>query len=118
MAITREQIKEQRKSLRKAERKAHRKERWVWRGKKALVAAVVFLFFIGLVAVDGSYAELMQKDGALTLQVRRLNEQMIRISCFGFTREVDMLELKARWEKRMEELEKEWNHKIFGILNV
>lgn len=118
MATTRLQIREQKKKLRKAERKAHRKERWIWRGQKALVAAIIFLFFVGLAAVDGSYAELMQKDVALTLQVRRLDERNIRVSCFGMTREVDLVELRALWEKRLTEAKKELDHKIFGTLTV
>ena len=118
MEKTRVQSREQKKRLRKAERKAHNKDRWVWRGKKALVAAVVFLFFIGLAAVDGSYAALMQRDGALTLQVRRLDERNIRVSCFGMTREVDLVELRTLWEERLTEAKKELDHKIFGTLTV
>lgn len=118
MSTTREQIKVQRRALRKAERKAHRRERWVWRGQKALVAMIVFLFFVGLAAVDGSYAELMQQDGALTLQVRRMDDRNIRVSCFGMTRELDLVELRALWEKRLTEAKKELDHKIFGTLTV
>ena len=118
MTTTRKQIREQKKKLRKAERKAHRKQRWVWRGKKAMVACVVFLFVVGLAAVDGAYAALMQQDGALTLQVRRLDERSIRVSGFGMTREVDLVELRALWEKRLTEAKKELDHKIFGTLTV
>ena len=116
--MTRKQLREQKKSMRKAERKASRKQRWAWRGKKALIAAIVFLFFVGLAAVDGSYAALMQQDGALTLQIRRLDERNIRVSCFGMTREVDLVELRALWEKRLTEAKKELDHKIFGTLTV
>lgn len=118
MTATRKKIRDQKKTLRKTERKARRRERWAWRGKKALVATVVFLFFMGLAAVDGSYAALMQQDGALTLQVRRLDERNIRVSCFGMTREVDLVELRALWEKRLTEAKKELDHKVFGTLTV
>ena len=118
MTSTRKQIREQKKVISKSERKTRRRERWAWRGKKALIAAVVFLFFVGLAAVDGSYAELMQQDGALTLQVRRMDERNIRVSCFGMTREVDLVELRALWEKRLTEAKKELDHKIFGTLTV
>lgn len=98
--------------------KKTRREKWIWRGKKLALFLIVFLFLVGLAAVDGSYADMMHKDGSLTLQVKRVDENCISLSLFGQTREVNLLELEQRWNSWLIEAQQEFRRIVFDEVVV
>lgn len=67
--------------------------------KKLLVFIMVFLAVYGFVAVDESYSDMMDKDGQVGLDVRRVNSEYITVSIFGKSADINTRELSEEWEK-------------------
>lgn len=68
------------------------------RKKKIAVFMLVFFAVYGIVSVDRAYSDMMDRDGLLTPQIRRVNSDYVSLSMFGETVSVNKTELAADWE--------------------
>lgn len=67
------------------------------RGKKVLIFVLVFAAVYGFTAVDEAYSDMMDREGMISLHVRRVNSEYVTLSMFGQTAAVNIRELKDRW---------------------
>lgn len=67
------------------------------RFKKILVFILVILAVYGFVTVDESYSDMLDKDGHVGLNVRRVNSEYVTISIFGKTGAINTRELREDW---------------------
>jgi hypothetical protein len=66
--------------------------------KKLLVFLLVFWAVIGLNVVDGAYSDMMDRDGQIGLEIRRVNSDYITLSIFGKTKAVNTKKLGDGWQ--------------------
>lgn len=69
------------------------------RGQKFLLFLLVFAGTVGVLQVDGAYSNMMDREGTLSLELRRVDEENIRISAFGGSKEINGAEVAAEWER-------------------
>ena len=62
-----------------------------------MVFILVFGAVYGLTAVDGAYSDMMDRDGQVGLDIRRVNSDYVTISMFGRTTAVNTEELSEDW---------------------
>lgn len=73
------------------------------RKKKLVIFTLALFFMIGLVTVDEAYSDMMGKEGMLSLQTRRLDQNWVTISILGKECKVNMTEMQSKWESK-------WNY--------
>lgn len=67
--------------------------------KKLLVFVLVFAAVYGFTAVDEAYSDMMDREGRISLHVRRVNSEYVTFSMFGQTAAVNIKELKEDWSE-------------------
>ena len=67
--------------------------------KKLLVFILVFAAVYGFTAVDEAYSDMMDREGKISLHVRRVNSEYVTFSMFGQTAAVNIRELKEDWSE-------------------
>lgn len=65
--------------------------------KKLMVFILVFCAVYGFTAVDEAYSDMMDQDGQVGLDIRRVNSEYVTISMFGRTKAVNTKELSEDW---------------------
>ena len=70
------------------------------RKKKLAVFILTLFFIIGLVVVDEAYSDMMGKVGILSLQTRRVDQDLVTFSLFGKEYKVNMTEMQSKWESK------------------
>lgn len=78
--------------------------------KKLIVFILVMLTVFAFTAVDNAYSDMMDQDGQVRLQVRRINSEYISLSIFGKTKTVNTKELAEDWD--------EFSQKVVGGLET
>ena len=78
--------------------------------KKLVVFILVMLAVFGFTAVDSAYSDMMDQDGQVGLEVRRINSEYISLSMFGKTKTVNTKELAENWD--------EFSQKVVGGLET
>jgi len=78
--------------------------------KKFVVFMLVILAVYGFTAVDNAYSDMMDQDGQVRLQVRRINSEYISLSIFGKSKSVNTKELAEDWNG--------FSQKVVGGLEV
>lgn len=65
--------------------------------KKMLIFVLVFAAVYGFTAVDEAYSDMMDREGSVSLRVRRVNSEFVTFSIFGQAAAVNTKELKESW---------------------
>ena len=68
------------------------------RTKKLMVFILVFAAVYGITAVDEAYSDMMDREGKISLHIRRVNSEYVTFSMFGQTGAVNTKELKEGWK--------------------
>jgi ABC-type Na+ efflux pump permease subunit len=79
-------------------KKAKDETRRALRFKKFIVFILVFAAVYGFTAVDEAYSDMMDREGKVSLHIRRVNSEYVTLSIFGQTAAVNTKELKEDWE--------------------
>lgn len=66
--------------------------------KRILIFLLVFAAVYGITAVDEAYSDMMDREGKISLHVRRVNSEYVTFSIFGQTAAVNTKELKENWK--------------------
>lgn len=69
------------------------------RTKKLIVFLLVFAAVYGFTAVDEAYSDMMDQEGKVSLNLRRVNSEYITISMFGQTAAVNVKELSEDYDR-------------------
>lgn len=80
----------------KLQKRQRRKKKFLLRLKKVCVFFIVFMFVIGLVAVDEAYSDIMGTTGELSLHARRLDQDKVSISLLGKETTLNMTEVEDK----------------------
>lgn len=67
------------------------------RWKKLTVFILVFSAVYGFTAVDEAYSDMMDQDGKIAPNVRRVNSDYVAFSMFGQTATVNIKKLEEDW---------------------
>lgn len=67
--------------------------------RKFVVFILVFFSVFGFTAVDNAYSDMMDQDGQVRLQIRRVNSEFISLSIFGKTKAINTKELGDDWDQ-------------------
>lgn len=62
-----------------------------------LIFVLVFAAVYGFTAVDEAYSDMMDREGNVSLRVRRVNSEFVTFSMFGQTAAVNTKELREGW---------------------
>jgi len=65
--------------------------------KKIIVFLMVFFAVYSFIAVDESFSDMLDMDGQVGLDVRRVNSDYITLSIFGKTADINTRELSENW---------------------
>ena len=65
--------------------------------KKAAIFILVLLTVFGFTAVDEAYSNMMDQQGKLSLNIRKVNSDYVTISIFGQSASVNIKELQDDW---------------------
>lgn len=65
--------------------------------KKLAVFILVFASVYGFTAVDEAYSDMMDQDGKIAPDIRRVNSDIMTFSMFGQTTEVNTTKLEEDW---------------------
>lgn len=65
--------------------------------KKFIVFVLVYAAVYGFTAVDQAYSDMMDQDGKIAPQVRRVNTDYVTFSMFGQTADVNTEKIKEDW---------------------
>lgn len=73
--------------------------------RQLAVFAVTLFFLVGLVVVDEAYSEMLGRPGVLSIQIRRLDENRLRLDYLGqsFTVSLPMRTDEEKDEEKDEE---------------
>lgn len=74
-----------------------RRERRLLRRKKAAVFVIVFFSVVGLLQVDASCGEQLDRPSLLNVRILREDDETVSFSMLGKTAYLDVDELKDRW---------------------
>lgn len=72
--------------------------------KKTIVFILVILAVFGFTAVDEAYSDMMDQQGKITLNVRRVNSDYLTISIFGQSAAINIQELQDNWNEVSEKV--------------
>ncbi|WP_027399352.1 hypothetical protein [Anaerovorax odorimutans] len=67
--------------------------------KKTIVFILVFMSVLSVVTVDSAYSDMLDQEGKLIPNVKRLNTNYLSISMFGKSEEINIKELEENWNK-------------------
>lgn len=67
--------------------------------KKIIIFVLVFAAVYGFTAVDEAYSDMMDREGKISLHVRRVNSEYVTFSMFGQTTAVNTKELREDWNE-------------------
>jgi hypothetical protein len=85
--------------------------------KKIAVFMLVFTAVYGVVTVDEAYSDMMDREGQIAPQVRRINSDYVTFSMFGQTAEINMTELEKDWDQFSDEVTSELDSAVGHIRN-
>lgn len=85
------------------------------RRKKILVFILVFAAVYGITAVDEAYSDMMDREGKISLHVRRVNSEYVTFSMLGQTTAVNMKELKENLREIRRTVVAGLDEAVYGI---
>ena len=86
--------------------------------KKTAIFILVFLAVHGFTAVDEAYSDMMDQEGKVALNVRRVNSEYVTVSIFGQSAEVNIKEMKEDWSAFSRKVTKGLDHTVAEIRDL
>lgn len=66
------------------------------RGQRFLLFCLIFFGTAGIFQVDAAYSDMMDQEGLISVAVRRVDTEHIKLLYFGETREIDVRDAQER----------------------
>ncbi|MGI6731065.1 MAG: hypothetical protein ACOX5F_04090 [Anaerovoracaceae bacterium] len=83
--------------------------------KKLIVFFMVIFAVIGFVTVDAAYSDMLDLEGKIGLEVKRIDEDYLSMSIFGKVAEINTTEVARSWNEFSETVVAGLNSATTGI---